>query len=275
MKQWAKDNPLAVIVLVILIAIIIYLLVLYLKSQSQLEQERQGHGTYIVELEKEYKREKKILENTADELRSKLENVPSDSGAGVVPVYDYRTIYVRKPYDETTPEPVTIPASCEDCLPKIQFPYHFDNEYFWLRDTLRWNPQTRKLDGNDQQWGFTDNFNQALIEAGLKAAEEIDDRLWQPRLQIVVDSGVQDSEIDPITGVGVGIGAELLNLRGLTNLPVGVNVAVAIVPKAISQSHLLAGVEWRFFRNMAVGVAGGRSLMHNMVLIDLTVFPMD
>jgi len=235
--------------------------------------EKSGLADLITEYEYregEYRDYIAAMDEAADSVVRQLQDAESKVKVRVIEKTKWRDRLL-------TSEPVTMPADCLTCLPKIEFDYSYQNPYFHLDDVLRWNPNTRQLesDPDRRKLTMTDKFHDTLVDAGVVALLEQDNRIWRVRGVFTVDAGLQDDPDDVVTGAGVGIGVEFINLRKPTGADLGITAGITVVPEYLKESHVTAGVDWRFFRNVSVGAAYGRSFSNNMILIQLHVFPFD
>lgn len=221
------------------------------------------------EVKRKYDREITVLRETADDLRRQIEEAPAVSGAKVRTIVKYRDREVVK--DVTTA--VDLPPGCAECLAAIEIPYHFDNSYVVLDDTLRFNPLTQAFDSVDRKFVLTDRFNDAVVSTGLQNFVQHDDRWFHVRWAVGVD--YTWVPMDRFPGLGVGPAVELVNLKKLLGAEVGINLALMVVPNDIKDSHVSAVLDWRVVRNAALGVGYGRSIGDNLVAAQVVFFPFD
>lgn len=217
-----------------------------------------------------YKREIEVLRKTAADLRTSIEQAPATSGATIRYITRYKDRVVVKEVSAAT----DMPADCLECLSAVEIPYHFESSYVVLDDVLRFNPDTMTFDSVDRKFELTDDFNAKLLRLGIENFVDEDTKILQARWGVAVSYGYNTGP-EPLPGMGIGVALEFLNLKRVVGAEVGVNVSAIVVPQALSESHLFLAVDWRPFRNTAVGLGYGRSLGFNMVAAQLVFFPFD
>jgi len=224
-----------------------------------------------------YEQEIDALAKLATDLRDKLENAESEVRVEV------RTRTIRIPGQPTDPvQPIALPPSCEDCLPQIEMPYHFENTYVTLDDLLKWSEDDKTFvsDEDYRKFKLKPEFDALLLTQGTENIVEQDEKILRARWIIGVDGGIRtlNDEDKPgelgATEVGINSGVEFLNFKKLIKAPLGMAATASVTPADWEQSHLSLGMTYRPFRNVAVSVGYGRSMQSDMALVGLGVFPM-
>jgi len=258
------------ILLVLVVAVLVAGGYFYFRYQSQrveYENYRIEKGDELKVLKEKYGKEAKILSDTVDRVTAELEKEKVKS----------KLIIKWKTKTNTVTERVEVPAECILCFEKIDsFGYAYPSTYFTLTSEFGWDKNKSEFTDLGSSIKFTNRFKEMVELYGLQEFQKNDLRTWRIRQFFAVDGGIKIDDNALFNGfsyAGIGYGIEFMNLLDWFKAPVGVNVAGYLVPQQVLDSHVSIGVDYRVFYNIFVGVGYGRSLVDNMITLNVGVFP--
>lgn len=221
----------------------------------------------------EYRREAEVLDKTADEVKKEIEKAPATSGATVKFAPKRKAKSAPAKYGDITPYLADTTAGCFQCLESVEINYAFDNSYIVLKDLLVFDPESQSFVSKSREFRITEEFNKLLVKEGIENFIKHDTKLFRMRWGLSADYAWSIRKDFP--GIGFGPSLEFMNLQKWTKIKAGVYTGVYVVPSLLMSSHGVVGLDWRFFRNMAMGLAFSRSAKENQITAALIFYPFD
>ena len=223
----------------------------------------------------DYQREVDAIASAAALVAQSIERSPSKSSV-VVTIKKGRSEITAPPRDDDPADNLSPSGDCVRCLRAASVAYTFESEYLRLDDTLEWSDLSGSYESTGAHVQVKDRLPAEITTVAVRKVARADNRVFAVRWTINADAGAKCNSASGLSAapVGIGMGAEILNLQKLLHAPVGMSAYVAATPSSIEDTHIAAGVEYRVFDNIGAGAYYGRSIAGDQALIAVSIFPM-
>jgi len=222
------------VVLIIVVFLIYYVINNYLKYRKLV-------GAYN-NLQVSYSDKEKEIADLSSRLDKALKDINKER--------EITTYWIRK-YKSKSGEVVEVvkevPAECKVCFENYSKPVTVENDLWRFSDD-------NCLDDVPGNLELKNDFRKKIIDTYLETMEAEENKLVSLRGSISADLDIYLHE-------GLGFGLEILNLKKIFRIPVGIGVQFIVDFNDFKDSRIGGNLHYRILKNLGLGVSAGSTVL--------------